>query len=255
MRRNLFLVLLIIISLTVISCKDDNAEPIETTTTAKQTETTTKAVTEDPTSPEDSLPAIIENLKNALVMDYEEYEYFVSVLDGNDLTSTTAYQKFETLYNELQNKNNIKSTLTSIEENYITELGMDIDSYNGIFNNFSFLHNTRISLVASLMQNIEDTETTQEYLADIVEFYRQYNKLFQMDLYYSVNLIINDCKIENDSITEFKEYYSTLISKIYENMQWEDDNDVIDILCQEIYEELNRITNEFTEKYNLTEDE
>lgn len=196
--------------------------------------------------------------------DKTEYDAFMNVLnkietyfnDSTDENLSEAITLCNELHTQLSNASKYLSPLTEEELAAITEFGMDIYAYDDLFNNFTFFRNIKISALEGLNIQLSEISESQNSLDAIVTFYKEYNRLFQIDMYYNVNHYINECNIEDESVDNFKNnFYPNLINDFSDSMKWEDDNDVIIEISEQLQSNLEDIVNEFTENSNLVGDE
>jgi len=264
--RKIFITFLILISLTAVSCKDSAADPVDTAaTSAAITTTPPETEPEDVIPPETMLPAIIDNLKTALSADKNEYDEFIHALDSVLLyASDPTDEKLQsalTLCADLGDKLSLaaaaQNSLSAGEENAVAKLGMSIDDYKGLFNNYTWLRNSKINVLTGLIQNLNEPDTFGDLLGDIAQFYIDYNNFFQCDLYYSVNSMINECTAETDSVNDFiNNFYPELIERFSETMKWENDNNIIIEKLAEMETKMDIIMTDFQEKTaDLTREE
>ena len=245
--RKIIITFLILISLTATSCKDTATDPItdETTTTV----VTTTTVAEELIPPETYLPAIIDDLKTSLSADDYEYDTFMRTLkflllhlnnqDEEGISAELAVCNM--LAEEFSLSASLPSMLSADERKAIAQLGMNAEDYNGIFDNYAWLRNSKANVMTGLVQNFNDLDTYGDVLDIIVQFYIDYNTIFQQDLYYSVNMLINDCTVESEIIDEFKNNFYPSISE----MTWGNDNNVILEKCKQLEADMEIIVADF----------
>lgn len=268
MRAN-FILILIILVLCTAGC-DNGTENYDKYPEITTPASTTKAPTSEspPVQPSntdtESLPAIIENLTLGLNTDSEEYGKFKVILDsinsndinGDNIVELTA--ACEILQNELSNAEETQNNLTENEISAVTSLGMDIDGYNALYENYKFLRNTKIDVLTAITQHLADIENLRNNLDTIIEFYRGYTTFFQMSMYYTVNSILNECKAESNSnsIADFRDnVYPALIAPFADTMQWETDNAIIDEKFQKLYADIEVLVTDFSENSGLISSE
>lgn len=268
MRANFILILIIVILFTAgCGSGTENYDKYPEITTPAST---TKAKTSEspPAQPSnidtESLPAIMENLIFGLNTDSEEYGKFKAILDSinsNDIDGDNIDElksACEILHNELSNAGETQNNLTENEISAVTSLGMDIDGYNAMYENYKFLRNTKIDVLTAIIQHLADIENMRDNLDTIIEFYQGYTTFFQMSMYYTVNSLLNECTVKSDSnsIADFRDnIYPGLIAPFADTMQWETDNDIIDEKFQKLYADIEVLVTDFSENSGLISSE
>jgi len=273
MRKILMIFTAIIISLAIASCSEKLEDPYQdyvppVTTTEKVTASDELPVETEEEIEEISyvtmLPAIIDNLKKPLTSAKSEYDDFVKAIDlvkdylsnPTDDKLSAAMKTCNNLSFSLSGAPDIVNKLTPQENEAILNLGMLDESYKNVFNMCGTMRNMKISVLNGVTTALENLEAFGYDLNVVVEFYSNYTKLFQMNLYYNINVIINECTAESESITDFKTtFYPDLIERFSDSMKWEDDNELLVELCDKVQTDIETTIKDFQEKTNITGDE
>ena len=268
MRKFILIFTAIILSLAAVSCNEKVEDPYQDYVPSTAA---TTAADDNPaeTVPEKQdvsvmLPAIIENLKRPLIIAKSEYDEFLIAIDSvknylNDPTDenlSAAMKDCNTLNEIFIGAPEITSNLKENENAAILELGMLDESYNNVFNNCAMLRTMKMSILSGVVKALDDLEAFGYDLNFVIDFYLNYTELFQMNLYYNINTIINECTAESESITEFKtNFHPELIGRFSDTMKWEDDNEKLVELCEALSIELETIVTEFEEQNSISGDE